>query len=136
MLLKYIMCAYYFICFYACFVLLCFFFFFLMIRRPPRSTLFPYTTLFRSLDVAAARAPRADRRRAVEIPDAHRAAKVAVGQGTHRADGHHVAGVLVDDLLAREEPDLRAVAAAEDPELARPGDHVALPHPPRAEDPA
>src|SRR2546427_10234610 len=28
-----------------------FFFFFLMIRRPPRSTLFPYTTLFRSLVV-------------------------------------------------------------------------------------
>src|SRR3989441_11152160 len=27
-----------------------FFFFFLMIRRPPRSTLFPYTTLFRSYD--------------------------------------------------------------------------------------
>ena len=26
----------------------CVFFFFLMIRRPPRSTLFPYTTLFRS----------------------------------------------------------------------------------------
>src|SRR2546430_2847434 len=35
-----------------------FFFFFLMIRRPPRSTLFPYTTLFRS----QARRPRADRR--------------------------------------------------------------------------
>src|SRR2546430_15781417 len=29
---------------------LCIFFFFLMIRRPPRSTLFPYTTLFRSHD--------------------------------------------------------------------------------------
>src|SRR2546430_13283465 len=28
------------------------FFFFLMIRRPPRSTLFPYTTLFRSVGVA------------------------------------------------------------------------------------
>src|SRR3989442_10374054 len=28
-----------------------FFFFFLMIRRPPRSTLFPYTTLFRSVRV-------------------------------------------------------------------------------------
>src|SRR2546430_3086321 len=28
-----------------------FFFFFLMIRRPPRSTLFPYTTLFRSIPV-------------------------------------------------------------------------------------
>src|SRR2546422_2260456 len=27
-----------------------FFFFFLMIRRPPRSTLFPYTTLFRSVE--------------------------------------------------------------------------------------
>src|SRR2546429_9764576 len=32
-----------------CFHSLIFFFFFLMIRRPPRSTLFPYTTLFRSL---------------------------------------------------------------------------------------
>src|SRR2546422_8231848 len=29
------------------------FFFFLMIRRPPRSTLFPYTTLFRSRDRGA-----------------------------------------------------------------------------------
>src|SRR5438094_7554533 len=29
---------------------LCYLFFFLMIRRPPRSTLFPYTTLFRSID--------------------------------------------------------------------------------------
>src|SRR3712207_9463451 len=29
-------------------------FFFLMIRRPPRSTLFPYTTLFRSLVTALA----------------------------------------------------------------------------------
>src|SRR2546430_16816609 len=29
-------------------ILLFYFFFFLMIRRPPRSTLFPYTTLFRS----------------------------------------------------------------------------------------
>src|SRR6266496_6835022 len=30
----------------------CFFFFFLMIRRPPRSTLFPYTTLFRTHSAA------------------------------------------------------------------------------------
>src|SRR6266536_5823309 len=30
--------------------LFCFLFFFLMIRRPPRSTLFPYTTLFRSAE--------------------------------------------------------------------------------------
>src|SRR3982750_2340879 len=42
-----------------------FFFFFLMIRRPPRSTLFPYTTLFRSrIDELAKRAsPRARGRR-------------------------------------------------------------------------
>src|SRR5438093_11587140 len=33
--------------------LLFLFLFFLMIRRPPRSTLFPYTTLFRSADPAA-----------------------------------------------------------------------------------
>src|SRR5256885_704667 len=32
-------------------------FFFLMIRRPPRSTLFPYTTLFRSVDLAARALP-------------------------------------------------------------------------------
>src|SRR2546430_5781611 len=31
------------------------FFFFLMIRRPPRSTLFPYTTLFRSLSLRLTR---------------------------------------------------------------------------------
>src|SRR5437867_13243038 len=36
------------------------FFFFLMIRRPPRSTLFPYTTLFRS---ELRRPPRRDRDR-------------------------------------------------------------------------
>src|SRR2546422_3347661 len=37
-------------------------FFFLMIRRPPRSTLFPYTTLFRSiqLDVAGLNRPVAE----------------------------------------------------------------------------
>src|SRR5438876_11659094 len=42
------------------------FFFFLMIRRPPRSTLFPYTTLFRSRvpgrGCSARRRPRASRR--------------------------------------------------------------------------
>src|SRR5437667_2505934 len=33
---------------FSLFLFFFFFFFFLMIRRPPRSTLFPYTTLFRS----------------------------------------------------------------------------------------
>src|SRR2546422_939213 len=36
------------LCWCCCFRPFVFFFFFLMIRRPPRSTLFPYTTLFRS----------------------------------------------------------------------------------------
>src|SRR5256885_11559248 len=35
------------------------YFFFLMIRRPPRSTLFPYTTLFRSLHARVLPAPQA-----------------------------------------------------------------------------
>src|SRR6266550_5100224 len=39
-------------CFSSPHFIIFFFFFFLMIRRPPRSTLFPYTTLFRSPDSA------------------------------------------------------------------------------------
>src|SRR3712207_7429063 len=53
------------------------FFFFLMIRRPPRSTLFPYTTLFRSVErpEALARVPvdattGVDSAKAAEIVDA------------------------------------------------------------------
>src|SRR6266850_3803858 len=38
---------YLFVCVIFFFSFVFFFFFFLMIRRPPRSTLFPYTTLFR-----------------------------------------------------------------------------------------
>src|SRR5688572_33347090 len=44
-------------------------FFFLMIRRPPRSTLFPYTTLFRSRS-RTRRAPARECRRAPARPDA------------------------------------------------------------------
>src|SRR5215204_7348224 len=43
-----------------------FFFFFLMIRRPPRSTLFPYTTLFRSRP----RLPAGERERLQHLHDA------------------------------------------------------------------
>src|SRR2546427_12491600 len=46
-------------------------FFFLMIRRPPRSTLFPYTTLFRSRS-AASRGPRGAGRAASRLPDRER----------------------------------------------------------------
>src|SRR2546429_5853412 len=41
-------------------------FFFLMIRRPPRSTLFPYTTLFRSGGAFCARC--APRERPIRLP--------------------------------------------------------------------
>src|SRR5260370_41312281 len=47
--------------------LLSLFFFFLMIRRPPRSTLFPYTTLFRS-DIGPGRICNATRVRRYATP--------------------------------------------------------------------
>src|SRR3712207_7367751 len=51
-------------------------FFFLMIRRPPRSTLFPYTTLFRS--IALFWAPAAEPQRYVELlAGAHDAVEAA-----------------------------------------------------------
>src|SRR5215204_1761533 len=60
------------------FVILCFyfFFFFLMIRRPPRSTLFPYTTLFRSEGDVARPLPGLPRRS--RLPRAH--GRVLVGE--------------------------------------------------------
>src|SRR5687767_15453320 len=65
--------------FYCCYrFVLCsyfFFFFFLMIRRPPRSTLFPYTTLFRSAIVprrcGQVRRGCADRRRHLPRSEEH-----------------------------------------------------------------
>src|SRR6266705_2395188 len=69
-----------------------FFFFFLMIRRPPRSTLFPYTTLFRPgrrLHDRAAAATRPDRgscarcrapadRKSTRLNSSHRTSSYAV----------------------------------------------------------
>src|SRR3712207_7728703 len=53
-------------------------FFFLMIRRPPRSTLFPYTTLFRSL---VGLPPKEERRWPEEMPPAQvRAYDAVLGQ--------------------------------------------------------
>src|SRR2546422_7324674 len=72
-----------------------------MIRRPPRSTLFPYTTLFRS------RRPR-DRARAV-LQEIH------VGRGVHHAQGavdrEGIAGTL--DAAAPGEDDLEDVAGGD-----------------------
>src|SRR5258707_4527139 len=63
-------------------------FFFLMIRRPPRSTLFPYTTLFRSLG-------------APEHPDAGCLADGHGEQDLH-GPGDRVGGVAVAAALAGE----------------------------------
>src|SRR3712207_8242702 len=56
-----------------------------MIRRPPRSTLFPYTTLFRSLHVGV-RVKRATRPRAPLVERAVGCAQPALGQQA-RASG-------------------------------------------------
>src|SRR2546425_12308224 len=61
------------------------FFFFLMIRRPPRSTLFPYTTLFRSLR-AQGPGTRPDRLGDDKFDDAGHA---IVGRGAHARDQSH-----------------------------------------------
>src|SRR5258706_10806120 len=61
-----------------------FFFFFLMIRRPPRSTLFPYTTLFRS---EARRAHRQRRARARLHPPGRPGRRADRGQLRDRLRG-------------------------------------------------
>src|SRR3712207_8349718 len=69
------------------------FFFFLMIRRPPRSTLFPYTTLFRS----ELRHDRRERlpgllrcgRREVGVPAAGRIVTAALDRKSTRLNSSH-----------------------------------------------
>src|SRR5207245_10215872 len=86
------------------------------------------------LDVAVEREDQGDRVCSDEIPDTHLEPEVAVGQGADGTDVDHVRGVLVVELPAREEPDLRVVAALEDAELDGVRDLVAVPHASRAED--
>src|SRR2546422_10458116 len=88
-------------------------FFFLMIRRPPRSTLFPYTTLFRSR--AGGRAVA--RRRPGVLRDAPAPERHAEPAPVQRAHGlPHAEAGHVGDRPAR--PDAGAVG------LIGPGDHV------------
>src|SRR5215216_7095361 len=55
------------------------YFFFLMIRRPPRSTLFPYTTLFRSV-----LAPPEPGTRFTNLPRSRTVSRASAGAGTDR----------------------------------------------------
>src|SRR6266540_6691970 len=108
------------------------FFFFLMIRRPPRSTLFPYTTLFRSrrdwMRIArfddGTRAPAARLRRHDLRDD--RAAKhdvEHVARGFHADDGageqRAAYARLGRAVRARRRDLVPAAAAAGEPELRR-----------------
>src|SRR5258707_1448248 len=65
-------------------------FFFLMIRRPPRSTLFPYTTLFRSRSWprSPARPPRPPWACRVGPRSASRPSSPARGPGDDRSEEH------------------------------------------------
>src|SRR2546430_4435455 len=77
-----------------------------MIRRPPRSTLFPYTTLFRSADWRAARGEAVLLGVAALVPLAAAGHAAAVEPDTARAivlDGLHVlgAGIWVDRKSTR-----------------------------------
>src|SRR5258708_27432443 len=69
-------------------------FFFLMIRRPPRSTLFPYTTLFRSLTARSSRSP------SLEIPSPYRMSNSASRKGA-RSEEHTSELQSPDHLVCR-----------------------------------
>src|SRR3712207_8079674 len=72
-----------------------------MIRRPPRSTLFPYTTLFRSVDLFrdAEAAARLLLHRAREVGHVEAAAAVTDGEPVR----HHVPAELDGKLRVRSE---------------------------------
>src|SRR5256885_3484052 len=75
------------------------FFFFLMIRRPPRSTLFPYTTLFRSLSQHEAVVVPAVGRQSSHL---HMHAVAPFGLGHGLAAAHDVAEQRVVRQLDRK----------------------------------
>src|SRR5258707_11527318 len=58
--------------------------FFLMIRRPPRTSLFPYTTLFRSRSLGTDRRPRPGRRLSLRRRQPHRRRGPALGRHEDR----------------------------------------------------
>src|SRR3982751_7003645 len=89
------------------------FFFFLMIRRPPRSTLFPYTTLFRSgrsriLGAAACRRTRTPHttadRKSTRLNSSHDQISYAVFCLKKKKKTHTKADMLLN-ALHDDEPD-------------------------------
>src|SRR5260221_13866127 len=72
------------------------FFFFLMIRRPPRSTLFPYTTLFRSVGAGDARGQVVRL-----VDDQQRLRRVEAGLVEERSEEHTSELQSHSDLVCR-----------------------------------
>src|SRR2546430_4164626 len=88
-----------------------------MIRRPPRSTLFPYTTLFRSRRGAGQRAPhrgRPFRGRAGTVPQAGRLPPAAAGtedrKSTRLNSSHSQISYAVFCLKKKKEISLRTLS--------------------------
>src|SRR5574338_1069665 len=97
--------------------LLTFLFFFLMIRRPPRSTLFPYTTLFRS-DRSHPRRARARRRHVL----ARRAPPDR--KSTRLNSSHHGSSYAVFCLKKKNDQDGAGAAAERVEARARRGERA------------
>src|SRR5690349_22469733 len=57
-----------------------------MIRRPPRSTLFPYTTLFRSIELRATKRGQGGAVHAWPVPDVNPSSIGAVAERAQRED--------------------------------------------------
>src|SRR2546426_12035550 len=74
------------------------FFFFLMIRRPPRSTLFPYTTLFRSRSVRGASQAQADHQEHLLALFVLEDGIAVAGPRRRKAPGTRVSQELFQDL--------------------------------------
>src|SRR3712207_8551158 len=74
-------------------------FFFLMIRRPPRSTLFPYTTLFRS---KAKKAKKAAKAKAKGEPKAHGAALAHASAAADVTPSAAKAAQILEDARSEE----------------------------------
>src|SRR2546427_2089848 len=95
------------------------FFFFLMIRRPPRSTLFPYTTLFRSLCLRDPTAGSAPQHHSLSLEGVPGQGRMAGADAARDETGLHLAalGQAVRRAL-RARPWINSAATADVPSPA------------------
>src|SRR5256885_11707123 len=107
----------------SCLLLLFFFFFFLMIRRPPRSTLFPYTTLFRS---PHARAPRPIARGSFTCPPLGPASRAPPRSEEHTSELQSPCNLVCRLLLEKKKKNSNTPQYVEHVAESPPGDHKVL----------